>query len=422
MEIKHDPRAAADQLNRDCFCVTLDMAALETALRAQINDDALAEIMTARPHLFAHSPVFLPESDRLVMREIVAAIEAAAQNPQFVRRVLKHAPAIASHDFGPRGVFMSYDFHMGENGPKLIEINTNAGGAFLNALLARAQLACCLEVEPAIAQRSITDFDARVVRMFEAEWRAQERAGEMRRILIVDDAPERQFLYPEFLLARRMLERAGYEVDIVDPQALRYDGEKLLWEGRPVDLIYNRLVDFSLDAPEHAALRRAYIEGAIVLTPNPHNHALFADKRNLIILSDPDALNQIGLADQYRQALKGIPEAHAVAAANAEQFWNERKRFFFKPASGYGGKAVYRGDKLTHGVWADIVGGDYIAQALARPSERMVDLNGVRTPRKLDVRLYTYAGDVLLTAARLYQGQTTNFRTEGGGFAPVFFF
>jgi hypothetical protein len=41
--------------------------------------------------------------------------------------------------------------------------------------------------------------------------------------------------------------------------------------------------------------------------------------------------------------------------------------------------------------------------------------------RKVDVRLYTYDGRPLLAAARLYQGQTTNFRTEGGGFAPVFF-
>ena len=27
---------------------------------------------------------------------------------------------------------------------------------------------------------------------------------------------------------------------------------------------------------------------------------------------------------------------------------------------------------------------------------------------------------IVLAAARLYQGQTTNFRTPGGGFAPVF--
>jgi len=36
------------------------------------------------------------------------------------------------------------------------------------------------------------------------------------------------------------------------------------------------------------------------------------------------------------------------------------------------------------------------------------------------VRLYTYDGRLLLMAARLYQGQTTNFRTAGGGFAPIY--
>jgi hypothetical protein len=30
-----------------------------------------------------------------------------------------------------------------------------------------------------------------------------------------------------------------------------------------------------------------------------------------------------------------------------------------------------------------------------------------------------YDGEVLLTAARLYRGQATNFRMPGSGFAPV---
>jgi hypothetical protein len=38
---------------------------------------------------------------------------------------------------------------------------------------------------------------------------------------------------------------------------------------------------------------------------------------------------------------------------------------------------------------------------------------------KVDVRLYTFGGIVLLFAARLYRGQTTNMRTPGGGFAPL---
>jgi len=44
---------------------------------------------------------------------------------------------------------------------------------------------------------------------------------------------------------------------------------------------------------------------------------------------------------------------------------------------------------------------------------------GEATPLKSDVRCYVYDGKIQLVAARLYQGQTTNFRTPGGGFAPV---
>lgn len=40
---------------------------------------------------------------------------------------------------------------------------------------------------------------------------------------------------------------------------------------------------------------------------------------------------------------------------------------------------------------------------------------------KLDLRNHVYDGNVRLLAARLYQGQTTNFRMPGGGFSPVFY-
>jgi hypothetical protein len=92
---------------------------------------------------------------------------------------------------------------------------------------------------------------------------------------------------------------------------------------------------------------------------------------------------------------------------------------FFKPVAGYGAKAAYRGDKLTRRVWEEIKAGDFVAQALVPPSERLVDVDGVPTRLKLDVRAYTYRARVQLLAARTYQGQTTNFRTEGGGFSPV---
>ena len=106
-------------------------------------------------------------------------------------------------------------------------------------------------------------------------------------------------------------------------------------------------------------------------------------------------------------------------SVSPSSIWACRNRFF-KPAGGYGGKAAYRCDKLTKRVWREILAGDYVAQALVPPSERMVDVEGIHTDLKLDVRAYAYAGKIQLLAARLYQGQTTNLRTAGGGFAPVF--
>ena len=46
---------------------------------------------------------------------------------------------------GPLGGLLGYDFHLGEAGPRLIAINTNPGGAFLNAVLGRFQTLCCNE-------------------------------------------------------------------------------------------------------------------------------------------------------------------------------------------------------------------------------------------------------------------------------------
>ena len=195
------------------------------------------------------------------------------------------ASEVAQPGFGPLGVFMGYDFHLAAAGPKLIEVNSNAGGAFLNALLAKAQRACCAEIEATPGGVKADDFDGAVLRMFQHEWLLQQRTGAPKLIAIVDDRPDEQYLYPEFLLAQRFFQRHGIDATIADGRQLHYEHGKLLTERRPVDLVYNRLVDFAFDHPEHQALRGAYLDGAVVVTPNPHVHALCADKRNLGLLS-----------------------------------------------------------------------------------------------------------------------------------------
>ena len=97
-----------------------------------------------------------------------------------------------------------------------------------------------------------------------------------------------------------------------------------------------------------------------------------------------------------------------------------RKDLFFKPADGFGGKAAYRGDKLTRKAFEHVLAHRYVAQAVAPTSSRRVPLvEGDEADLRVDVRNYSSAGETWLRAARLYRGQTTNFRTAGGGFAPV---
>ena len=409
-----------ETLNTECFCVSLDRDALRRAIEADPAAQGLHRLIEERcPHLFAALPVFVSRRHVDEMAEVITAVETVAALPAYREAVLERAPAIARFDPGTPGAFMGYDFHLlGAEGPRLIEINTNAGGALLNAVLVRAQRACCEDIAALVTGPVPPEaLEQAFVEMFLSEWRGAGRKGAPARIAIVDDAPREQFLYPEFLLFEQMFRRFGIEAVVADARELSFTNGALRDARGRIDLVYNRLTDFYFGAPGHAALRSAYLGGAAVITPHPRAHALYADKRNLSLLTDAARLRSWGVRSSTVDALlRGIARTEIVQPAAAERLWGRRRGLFFKPAAGYGSKAAYRGDKLTRRVWQDIIGGQYVAQELALPGERRI---GPEFTMKADVRNYVYAGQVQLLAARLYQGQTTNFRSPGGGFAPV---
>ena len=420
--------SVADQLNAGCRCITVDRDALAERLEARADTRGLyASICANQPNLFASLPVFVSRAHVDAMRAVVEAVERALAVAAVRDALLASAPAIARIDHGPHGVFLGYDFHVGPDGPRLIEINTNAGGALLNAALGAAQKACCDEVDllmsSALASGSpgLDAFEDEVIAMFRTEWRLARGDAPLARIAIVDDEPAAQYLHPEFLLFRRLFERAGLAADVADPRALRHADGRLWLDDAPVDLVYNRLTDFALASDAAAALRAAYVANDVVLTPHPRAHALYADKRNLSLLGDAGRLEALGVdADAARTLGSGIPRTELVERADGDAWWARRRHWFFKPVDGYGGKAAYRGDKLTRGAWQQVLERPYVAQEIVPPSERTIEVDGTLRQLKLDLRNYVYDGRVQLVAARLYQGQTTNFRTAGGGFAPVF--
>ncbi|MDO8347912.1 MAG: hypothetical protein Q7S85_08445 [Rugosibacter sp.] len=423
----HDCIDRAQQLNAGCQCVSLDRERLAEKL-ARVSPSFHDDVLVARPHLFSTSMVFVGEAHIARMAALVAAVERIVALPAYQAQAFASAPQIARHEPGPLGVFFGYDFHLGEAGPQLIEINTNAGGGLLNALLERAQKACCDEVQALLPGELAVDTPEHLfLDMFRNEWarfcahhRRSASAEFLRTVAIVDDAPHDQYLYPEFVLFQRLFEAAGLHAVIADPAELSLrDGA--LWHGEArIDLVYNRLTDFYFEEPRHRVLREAYLADVVAITPHPRAHALFADKRNLVALCDDAQLAAWSVDAPTRTLLAAaIPRTEAVTAGQADDFWARRRQLFFKPVAGYGSKATYRGDKLTRRVFDEIIAGDYVAQALVPPSQRTLQQDDQSVELKLDLRNYVYAGHVQLVAARLWQGQTTNFRTPGGGFAPV---
>jgi hypothetical protein len=418
-----DSAAIAEELNRSCHCIAVDPDKLRARLESSPDTAGVyAAILKDQPHLFSTSPVFLARAQLDQMQAVISAVETVVRMPLFREHALGEAPGIVRRDHGPHGVFLGYDFHLGRQGPQLIEINTNAGGALLNAALAGAQQACCVEVSAVLGGNVDTGrLRDELIEMFRNEWRLQRGTRPLRSIAIVDEVPESQFLYPEFLLFRELFRAAGLHAEIFDVRELRFEGGHLYARDAVIDLVYNRNTDFYFETPATYALREAYEAGAAVVTPHPRAYALYADKRLLPLLSDADRLRRWGVAEDVLAVLSaGIPQTRLVDPARADEWWSERKRYFFKPATGYGSKAAYRGDKLTRSTWEQILGRPYIAQRIVAPSERTIRVGDAEVPLKLDLRNYVYGGRVQLVAARLYRGQTTNFRTAGGGFAPVF--
>lgn len=410
----------ANRLNRDCRCVTVDRRRLAAALGVHGDPLSLGGLLQSHPHLFANTAVYVSQPDLDRMAALIAAIDRVVALPAWQQQVLtRYGATLAGTAPAARGVFFGFDFHLGRDGPQLIEINTNAGGALLNLALREAQIACCEEMRdfrPAFAHAD------ELVAMFRAEWRLARGDRPLRSIAIVDDAPSQQFLLPEFERFVALFAAHGIDAFIADAAQLTVRDGALHAGDRAIDLAYNRVTDFLLDEPRHAALAEACRDDLAVVTPHPRAWALYADKRNLVRLTDPEQLRVLGVDEATIATLiAGIPRTQDVRADNADALWAERRDWFFKPAAGYGSKAAYRGDKLTRGKWQEILAaGDYVAQRIAPPSERLLTVDEEARALKLDLRSYVYAGQVQLVSARLYQGQTTNFRTAGGGFAAVF--
>jgi hypothetical protein len=373
--------------------------------------------------LYAPTLIALDTDQYGQIARTVSLLFEVAHGAAWARKVDAGASEVALHQPGNAGVFMGYDFHLGPDGPRLIEINTNAGGALLNGLHTAARcdpeaLGClCLDL------CSVDQMEERLVETFRAELAAARAPeAELRRVAIADERPREQFLHPEFELFRQLFERHGIAAVIVDTAELkRAAGGGIEAAGGPVDLVYLRDTDFLLETPRCAALREAYLADEVVVTPAPREHHLLANKARMVTFSDRDALRALGVAKADAEFLaRVVPETRRLEELGLERAWSERREWVFKPASGFASRGVYRGDKLTRRKLEEIAAaGGYLAQRRIEPGAVSVATSEGSASMKFDVRAYAYRGQILLLGARVYQGQVTNLRTPGGGFSAI---
>ncbi len=306
------------------------------------------------------------------LNEAVWHLDRALHHPVHRQQSLQRQ-GLADRSMEDEGAFLCYDFHIHNGIPRLVEVNSNAGGWLICAWLAGQPM------------------DDWIVPMIRQGW-SQLRPGEqLEQVWLVDEHPELQFLYPEFRLYQALFERSGLRCSIVDVQQLR--------SRQPESgvLLYNRLTDFYLDRYPQLHLWP--------MLPSPSTYAVYADKNNLVDL--------FAIPELSRWILPVYP----VASQSFETWWSTRHNWFFKPMSGYGSKAVYRGERISRKLLGELCQrNDYVAQqycpagVLATPEGQLM---------KYDMRVYSWAGRTALISARLYQGQVTNFRTAGGGFCVV---
>ncbi|MBF0402063.1 MAG: hypothetical protein HQL90_15030 [Magnetococcales bacterium] len=353
--------------------------------------------------------MLLSRSDLRAMIRVMRTLYRLQQRPAYRLQLAAELPEVARFDPGHASVMMGYDFHLTPEGPRLIEVNTNAGGALLACRAYHPTF-------PATSTERINRYQTRLLETFAREMHlfSGGRTTRPNQVIILDEEPEKQYLAEEMHVMRGLFNRWGVEAALADPSALDMGEEGVFFQGKTVDMIYNRHCDFYLDSPELAGLRAAYLAGRLCLTPNPRTYALLADKRRMTLWSDPARLADLGLTESERSTLQtAVPVSRLLAQMEPDSLWKERKRWVFKPVTAFGSRGVLLGDSISRQRFQGLNPDTTLVQQFIPPTAAA---NG---RMKVDWRLFAYQEQLLGVAPRLYQGQVTNFRESGSGYAPV---
>jgi uncharacterized circularly permuted ATP-grasp superfamily protein len=251
-------------------------------------------------------------------------------------------------------------------------------------------------------------------------------------IVDYDEVPTRaeHFLFEEYFASE------SYPAFVCDPRQLEYRGSVLSHEGRPIDIVYKRLLtnEFLDKVSELGALLQAAKDRAVTLV-NPfrckpiHKKAIFA------VLTD-DSLQDLFSAGEREAIRAHVPWTRRVQEAQATKdgvsidlpsfILKNRESLVMKPNDEYGGKGVFIGWETGEAEWARALGealaSSYVVQEKVQVERQPFPVLDATFRLKdciVDLDPFVFNGEVEGFLTRLSESSLANV-TSGGGQIPAF--
>jgi hypothetical protein len=245
----------------------------------------------------------------------------------------------------------------------------------------------------------------------------------------------------EFEILRDAFVAAGVPTVVCDPRDLTFDGRRLAAAGRPVDLVYRRVLmnDLVARPDESRALVDAYAAGAVCVA-NTFRCKLAHKKAFFAVLTDPSCASLFS-PGEHAVFRASVPWTRLVADVATELDGRRgglpalvrarRESLVLKPNDEYGGTGVVLGWEASPSAWDDALEtaladppGTWVVQARI-PVRREVfpgfDEAGrvVERDMLVDLAPYLFRGRMRGFLTRLSATGLANV-TSGGGQVPAF--
>ncbi len=267
------------------------------------------------------------------------------------------------------------------------------------------------------------------------QWKGNKRNAKPR-IAIVDwkEVPT----FNEFQLFRKFFKQHGYDCVIADPRDLEYLGGRLLVGGKPVDLVYKRiLTNDCVERPEETrALVDAYRDLNVCMINS--FRAKIVHKKSIFAVLTHEKNQELFTGEELHVIQNHIPWTrkiqnetttfHGTRIDLVEFVSHNREKFVIKPNDEYGGKGVSLGRETDNATWQrliqDALSGEFLVvqEIVPLPREPFPMYKDGRlqyAEMVVDMDPYAYGGDVDGVLTRLSASSLANV-TAGGGTTPTF--